>query len=307
VISSLACSSLSRGASGGEISADERARDLAKLLYPGFKADDLGAYAATLEINFKGSYTWSYVLKTFFDGELIEYRLEYAGLKPSDDIGGVRMVSDGETSRMIGPGTDNECFLFPSDYDTELSFFNPDDILDPFLANEGLEEIGSDTIADIQADHYAAQNNSLGPWEDVQVDIWLSSSDENTLLYEMGASGSDPLFDAGEGRISINYLVKEIADQTIEPITDCVIPVPLPENVTRLVNFPGLVSFESDSSSREIVAFYQSALPREGWQEASPLEEGKDAVLMTYKRGEGLMQINIELRSGGVEVEILIQ
>lgn len=307
MIASLACSSLSSGASGGEISADEQARELAKLQYPGFKADDLGAYSATFEIRFEGTYTWSYILRTFFDGELLEYRLEYVGLKPSDEIGSVRMVSNGETSRMIGPGTDNECFLFPSDYDTELSFFNPDDMLDPFLANEALEEVGSDTIAGLQADHLSAQNDSLGKWEDVQIDIWVSSSDGDTLLYEMGATGSDPLFDAGEGRISINYLIKEIGEQDIAPITGCVIPLPIPENAERLVSFPGLVSYESDSSPEEIVAFYQSALPREGWQEANPLEEGTDAILMTYQRGEGFIQINIEERSGGVEVEILIQ
>lgn len=307
ILSSLACSSLSSGASGGEISADERARELSNLQYPGFKTDDLGAYAATFEIRFEGTYTWSYVLRTFFDGELLEYRLEYVGLKPSDDIGDVRMVSDGKTSRMIGPGTDNECFLFPSDYDAELSFFNPDDMLDPFLVNEGLEEVGSDTIADLQADHLSAHNDSLGKWEDVQIDIWVSSTEGDTLLYELGATGSDPLFDAGEGRLSINYLVKEIGDQNIAPITGCVIPLPVPENATRIVNFPGLISYESESASQEIVAFYQSALPREGWQVANPLEEGTDAILMTYQRGESFIQINIEERSDGVEVEILIQ
>jgi hypothetical protein len=306
MIASLACSSLSGGASGGELSVDERAQALAKLPYPGFKAGDLGPYAATFEIRFQGSYTWSYLLRTFFDGEHIEYRLEYVGLKPADDIGAVRMVSDGETSRMIGPGTDNECFLFPSDYDTELSFFNPDDMLDPFLANEGLEVVGTDEIEEFQAEHYSAYNESLDKWEDVQVDIWLNPSNQNTLLYEMGAAGSDPLFDAGEGHISINYLVKEIADQTIEPITDCTIPVPLPENATRVASFPGRVSFESSSSMQEIVAFYQTALPREGWQESNPPEESDGAFLMSYKRGEGLMQINIEIRSRGVEVEILI-
>ena len=307
VLFSSACSSRSGNASGGEISADERATDLANLPYRGFSTRGLEAYAATYEIRFEGSYTWTYVLKTRSDGKVTEYRLEYIGVDPSNYSGAVRMVTDGVTSRMIGPGTDNECFLFPSDFDTKLSFFNPDDMLDPFLANEGLQEVGIDSIAGLQANHYSAQNDLLGKWEDVQVDIWVFQSGNATMLYEMKASGPDPLFDAGDGIISTNYLVKEIADQNIEPITGCTIPVPLPENASKVVKFPGLVSFDSPSTAQEMVAFYQSALPLDGWQEANPLELGEDAVLMSYRRGEEVIQINIEVQGSGVNVEILIQ
>ena len=307
ILLSFACSFFSGDASGGEISTNERAAALANLPYRGFSADGLGAYTATYEIRFEGSYTWTYILKTRFDGNVTEYSMEYIGVDPSNYSGAVRMVTNGATSRMIGPGTDNECFLFPSDYDTKLSFFNPDDMLGAYLANEGLQEVGTDTIAGLQADHYSAHNDSLGNWQDVQIDIWIIQSGSATMLYEMDASGPDPLFDAGDGKISTNYLVKEISGQNIEPITGCAIPVPLPENATRVVNFPGLVSFDSPSIAQEIVAFYQSALPREGWQEANPLEMGEDAVLMSYQRGEEVMQINIEVQGSGVNVEILLQ
>jgi len=81
----------------------------------------------------------------------------------------------------------------------------------------------------------------------------------------------------------------------------------LPENATKVVKFPGLVSFDSASTAQEMTAFYQSALPLDGWQEADPLELGEDAVLMSYRRGEEVMQINIEVQGSGVNVEILIQ
>ncbi|MEK6256415.1 MAG: hypothetical protein N2C13_03735 [Chloroflexota bacterium] len=307
LISVSACSSSGIKASGGDLSAADRAAQLAKLDYPGFKSDGLDPYAATFEIRFDGSYSWSYVLRVRFDGQHTEYRMEYLGLDSAEDPGAVRMVSDGTTSRMLGASTDNLCFLFPSGFDTDLPFFNPDDILDPFFANEGLEQVGSDELAGMTAEHYSAQNNKLGKWDDVQVDIWIDEDNRATLLYEMGANGGDPFFKAGEGHISINYLVKEFATQIIEPITPCPIPVPLPDDASEIASFPGLVSFDSNLSSEEIITFYQSRLPLESWLQVGTVEYSDNAALMGFKRGEENMQINIEIKSSGVNVEILIQ
>jgi hypothetical protein len=304
---SLACATLSGVVAGSSSEEKTPTPELSSLLYPGFSTDGLEAYAATYEIRFVGSYTWTYLMKVRSDGRLTEYRLHYDGVAPSDNPGDVRMVSDGTTSRMIGPGTDNECFLFPSDFETDLSFFTPDDLVDPYLANDGLEKVGEDVIEGFVGDHLSTAHENLGKWSNVHIDIWLNQPDRTTLLYEFGAQGDDPLFDAGDGRVSANFLIKEIGDQVIDQITGCELPLPVPESATNITSYPGLLAFDTEDKAQKIVAFYQSELPTFGWQEANPIEVGDDAIVMSYQRGDEQLEINIEIGSEGVNVEILLQ
>jgi len=304
---SIACAAVSGITGSGSNDTKTPTPELESLTYPGFSTDGLGPFSATYEIRFEGSYTWTYLLRIRADGTLSEYRLSYEGVDPSDNPGDVRMVTDGLTSRMIGPGTDNECFLFPGDFESDLSFFTPDDLIDPYLANEGLEKVGEDEFEGMVGDHLSGQHESLGEWNNVHIDIWLSQPERQTMLYEFSAEGEDPLFDAGIGRVSGNFLIKELGEQIIDPINGCDLPVPAPDSATHIVSYPGLVAFNSEDTPQRIVAFYQSALPAYGWQEASPIEIGEDAVVMSYQRGEEQLEINIEIVSDGVKVEILLQ
>lgn len=304
---SIACEAASGFTSSRTEKNSTPTPELETFPYPGFSTATLGAYESTFEMRFEGSYTWIYLLRVRSDGALTEYRLHYEGVAPSDNPGDVRMVTDGATSRMIGPGTDNECFLFPADFDTELSFFTPDDMIDPYLVNEGIEKVGEDIIAGLNSDHMSSQHEVLGEWNNAHVDIWLSQPERITLLYEFNVEGEDPLFDAGFGRLSGNFLIKEVGEQVIDPITGCELALPVPESAARIVSYPGLIAFDSEDKAQKIVAFYQAELPAYGWQEAAPIEIGDDAVIMSYQRGEERIEINIEIVSGGVKVEILLQ
>ncbi|MBW8010340.1 MAG: hypothetical protein FVQ83_03740 [Chloroflexi bacterium] len=275
-------------------------------IYTGLNSGELEAYMATYDLNFTGSYDWAYDLITRSDGELIEYSLHIEGVDPSQNLGDLRLVTDGETSRMSGPGTDNECFLFPSDFELISAFQNPDDLLSPQIVNEILTLFGEGTIGGFESVHYTAEQSRVGIWQEVQIDIWLNHTETAALRYLFTATGVDPLFDAGEGQISASFRVTEISAQDIEPIPGCEIGLPIPESASRLVRFPGLVSFESAATAEEVIAFYQEALVVEGWQEVTEPQIGEDAILLTYSKGDELLDINIEISSSGVSVDLIM-
>jgi hypothetical protein len=118
-------------------------------------------------------------------------------------------------------------------------------------------------------------------------------------------TGSDPLFGAGEGVLSGQFLVNDVGPQTIEPITGCEIDLPLPPDATRLVSLPGLIAFESTTTPTETINFYQAALAEAEWESLADPQIGTDAILLSYRRGEQMLEINIEASDEGLHVELL--
>lgn len=178
--------------------------------YSGINLEALPNFSATYSIDFEGDYTWRYTLVTRFDGELTEYFLHIEGVDPVRNPGDIRLVTDGETSWMTGPGADNECFMFPDEMDVGPAFLSPDDILAPQQVTTLLSPKGEEEIESIQTTHYVARADALGGLSNLRIDLWLSSA-RTALMYNLQASGGDPLFDAGEGHLNANFMVIEIA------------------------------------------------------------------------------------------------
>ena len=303
----LACSSSTPETPPSQSGSQTRSQSQTEVppIYTGLNSGELTAYMATYDLNFTGSYDWAYDLITRSDGEVFEYSLHIEGVDLTMNPGDLRMVTDGETTSMSGPGIDNECYLFPSDFELVSAFQNPDDLLSPQVVNEILTFFGEGTIGGFESVHYFAEQPSVGVWQEVQIDIWLNHTETAALRYLFTAAGLDPLFDAGEGQISASFRVTEIGAQDIEPIPGCEIGFPIPESARRLVRFPDLISFESDATAEEVIAFYQEALEFEDWQEVTEPQMGVDAILLTYARGDELLDINIEIGSSGVSVDLI--
>jgi hypothetical protein len=114
------------------------------------------------------------------------------------------------------------------------------------------------------------------------------------------------LFDAGTGTISARFTVIDVGPQTIAPIVGCEIDLPLPPSATQVIIMPDLIAFESTAQSDEIVSFYQAALLEAGWESTAEPQTGADAILLSYRRGDENVDINIETRETGVHVELLL-
>ena len=205
-----------------------------------------------------------------------------------------------------GPGTDEECVQFPSDLYLGPVFLTPDDLINPQGLQEPLVSLSAETIAGVETTHYTVRQASLDDWHDLKVDLWLDAATGAALRYDLRAPGPDPLFGAGEGVLSGQFLVNEVGPQVIEPITGCEIGLPLPPDATRLVRLPGLIAFESVATPAEITAFYQAALAEAGWEPLAEPQVGADAVLSSYRRGEQTLEINVETSDAGVHVELLL-
>ncbi len=302
IAASLACSTLLPGSGPAEVVPVNTGP------YQGMNLEGLAAFAATYEIRFEGAYSWAYLLVTRSDGQLLEYGLHLEGVGPPYNLGDVRTVSDGRTTWMKGPGTEDQCYQFPSDVgDQGNSYLTPDDLLHPAFLSNALVLVGEEPLLGMQATHYSIAGGQLAGWRDVIADVWLANDNQATLRYQIQASGPDPLFDAGDGRLTAEFKVTEVAAQEIQLIAGCNAQVPLPPSARRIVIFPGLVAFQSDKSAEKIIAFFQDALPQDGWSEVEPPQAGEEAILLTYQRGAESLIINIEYRAEGVEVQLIFE
>ncbi len=267
-------------------------------------------YHATFEMRFEGTYTWVYHLESRVgsgaDGGATAYDLHIEGVEASQNPGDVRVVLEGDVVKMRGPATDDACVQFPSDLDLGQSFLTPDDLIPIQEVEAALHPVGTETIAERETTHYTLRQPNLAGWQNVEIDVWKDTASGATLRYDLHVQGMDPLFDAGEGTLSGQFVVNDIGPQTIEPITGCEIDLPLPPDATRLVRMPGLVAFESAATPDEIVAFYRTALAEAGWEPLAEPEHGVDAVLLSYRRDGETLDVNIENRETGVYVELLL-
>jgi hypothetical protein len=275
------------------------------LAYTGIGLDGLSAYQATFEMRFEGDYSWVYHLETRTDGSVVAYDLHLKGVSASRNPGDVRVVVEGDIVRMRGPGTDDECLQFPSDLDLGLSFLTPDDVIGPEEIQSSQSLLKAEAVAGIEAAHYTLRQANLGGWRDLAVDLWLDDGTGAVLRYDLRADGPDPLFDAGEGALSGQFLV-EVGPQTIEPVAGCEIDLPLPPDAARLVRLPDLIAFESAATSAETVAFYQAALAEAGWEPLAEPETGDDVILLSYQRDGQTLEINIGPGDEGVYVGLLL-
>ena len=276
--------------------------------YSGLQLERLGvAYQTTFDLRFEGDFVWRYQLESRTDQSVAEHNLHLEGVDAAVNPGDVRVVVADGTVRMRGPGTDDECIQFPGDVELGLAFLTPDDIIDPHLFAQSMIPASQDTIAGAEAIRYALRLASLNEWQNVALEVWLDRSTGAVLRYDLHASGPDPLFEAGQGTVSGQFLVREIGRQVITPIEGCDIELPLPADVAQLAKLPGgLVVFESLASVPELTRFYQDGLAEQGWEASSGPQMTGEVVLLTYRRGGETLDIRIEPRERGVQVQMLL-
>jgi hypothetical protein len=275
-------------------------------VYAGLGLENLEAYHARFEVRFEGDFEWLYLVETRTDGRALEHSLHLEGVGAARNPGDVRLVVEGGNARMRGPGTDDECLQFPASLDLGLQFLTPNDLIRPAELGRLPEAAGSEAIAGVKTTRYSLSRTDLDGWCDLEVGLWLDEGSGAVLRYDLRAAGSDPLFDAGDGVISGQFVVEDVGPQTIEPVAGCEIDLPLPPDATDLIKLPGgLIVFESTVDAVEISAFYQAEMTEAGWDPLEESQVGVDAFVLTYGRNGDTVQINIETRDGGAHVELL--
>jgi hypothetical protein len=268
--------------------------------------DILSSYSSTFTIQFEGSTRWTYQLKTRKSPMLREFTLHIEGIDKKKNPGDVRLVSDGKTSWMVGPGTDQECVQFPNDAGMDLHLIYPETLLPPPELADLLKYAGEEVVAGVSSRHFAGNAPSAGGWRDVSVDVWQEKNSHWLLKFNLKASGDDQIFGAGNGKLSATYEAAGLGSDPIQPVLGCEIGVPLPDSAVKVVRFPGLASFETTDSIDDIRNFFQTRLTQENWVENEPPAQSNDATVLSYRRDFESVEIHIApLPESGSKVKLI--
>jgi hypothetical protein len=276
-------------------------------VFTGIDLSSLSDYQTIYTIEFQGDYTWRYSLITYHREGLTEKNLYIDGVGAKQNPGDIRLVTDGQTNWMTGPAVDDECYLFPNDFDIGYSFLTPDDIfppsdISPLLAFQSEGENGG-----LTSKVYSANVSKHDGWRNLKIEIWLVESGDYPNFYTIEAEGDDPLFDAGEGRFSSTFTVGADPSYQIAPVGGCEYPFPLPDNATKIVRFPGLISFEINRTPMNMANDYQNYLTGHGWTEDQPLVGTDKEMQMSYTRGGEVVVLSFKAKDDGTMVEIILQ
>jgi len=257
------------------------------------------------EMRFDGPAPWLYMLKVHSSPPLRETSLHIEGIDPTLNPGDVRLVSDGTTSWMIGPGTDNQCFQFPSGQGMDPTFLYPADLLPLGELNGKLPFSGTQDVAGKNLKRYSAENLTISNWDISNINAWQNPSSGVLVGLSLQAAGEDPFFATGQGTLKAQFALSEPPGEPIQPVTGCEISLPLPDSASMFVRLPGLASFESTASVAEMTVFYQNWLAQAGWTETTPVEQVDGAVEMSYTNGSEEVTIQIEQVGDKTKVKLV--
>jgi hypothetical protein len=272
----------------------------------GLSRDALNNYTSTFEIQFDGAQKWTYQLKTRKTPSLSEVNLHMDGIEKSANPGDVRLVTDGTTSWMTGPGTDQECVQYPNRQGLDPTLADPEQLVS-FSELSGLVSyVGEEALAGTTSAHYAGSNLTTAKWKNAKIEIWQDKTSQALMKFTLQASGTDPFFGTGTGKITAHYQVDGLDAGQIEAVKGCEINVPLPETAKNFVRLPGMASFESQAGINELLNFYQAQMPSANWAENQPPAQAEGATVLSYTRNTEEVEIHIEAApAGGSQVKLL--
>jgi len=272
---------------------------------PILSRDAAGSYSAEFHLQFNGVKPWSYLLKTRKSPTLREINLHIEGLQSAQNPGDIRMVTDNATIWMIGEGTDQQCVQFPNGQGMDPTFIYPESLVSLTELGGALKPESEEQLAGVTVLHFRATGASSGPWRDATIDIWQEKGSGMLRKFSMTATGEDPFFATGSGKLTALYNAGPLGSEAINPVAGCEISVPLPEAISKFVLLPGMASFESKSSVDELVKFFQTTLPGQNWVEKEPPAQAKGNTVLSYQRGAEGVEIQVELNpAGGSSVKL---
>lgn len=285
------------------ISACGSARDVNQ---PVLLRDAGGSYSSVFNIQFTGEKNWIYQLTSHESPALHEINLHIEGLPAAQNPGDVRLVSDNVTTWMIGEGTDQQCVQYPNGKGMDPTFIYPESLISLTALDGALKLVGEEQLNDIPVLHFRATGVTSGPWKEATIDFWQEKASGMLRRFAMTATGEDPFFATGSGKLDASYSAGPLTVKGIVPVPGCEVSVPLPESISMFVRLPGMASFESKTSIEDLVKFFQTQLPGQNWVEKEPPFQDKGDSVLSYQRDAEAVEIHIEANpAGGSAVKLL--
>ena len=275
----LACKT--SGEDPGKVSESASGGEQVTIVQEGFQADfgagpadlgtldmslaALGSFAASFELKFEGSTNWLYQVDTRYDGKRTEYALHIEGVDSAQNPGDIRLVNVNGINRMRGAGTEDFCLQFPDEMETGLLFLTPVDFIDlQAFSTEWIQQ-GTQTVADLPTTLYQAQREDYRGWDNVKVEYAVEEESQAILAFYFEASGPDPLFGYGDGKITGLFTVSQIGYQEIKQVGGCKTDVPLPDDAANIIFLPGVTSYQTSLGPAKLSKFFEDQLLTKGW------------------------------------------
>lgn len=248
--------------------------------------DSLSTYKATMTVSFDGTkdgqpHQWSSTYEALYTKEplarLVTIKQTGDTSEEEPELPAVMAQKDGAAYEI---GVDSSCTatLFDSQ-DPLMGLLDPARLLTGVF---GAEEAGQETVNGIAAAHYAfderalvqnGRNKSTG-------EMWVASEGGFIVRYHVTTEGNTDYFGGGlEGMLTRDYQLTDINQPlTIELPADCppgLVDAPLLSDAFNVVNMPGLLAYDTETSVLEARVFYEQEFSRLGWQApAYQLPEG---------------------------------
>lgn len=239
----------------------------------------------------------------------------YTSQKDQEPETYMEIISIGSETYM--KSSDNEeWFAMSSSEPSTSSFGEIGWFTDPksVMGSEG-KYIGKEIIAGLPSKHYRYTGKSVvgsilgtgGVIETAQADVWVSEEYNIVVKYESRWKGTDE--DGKQSDWSFSSEVTEVNQPiTIEPPEGVAKPglpddVPMMDGATEVNAFAGIVSFKVSASLAEVMDYYKTALPDNGWEEGEGM--GVEGMAAYTKDGRSLT-LMVSEEDGSTSVTIMI-
>jgi hypothetical protein len=271
---------------------------------------DLSSYRATLILSFDGTRDgkanhWSitYVLLTEKDPASRQLTIAKTGnladlsavfMAETDGVTYERLGNNACTAAVIEQGNTLEQWLEPAGFLTGI---------------HGAEAAGNDPINGMPMDHYTFDERALGQ-VDIAVstgEIWVSPEAGYIVKYKLMTAGNADYFGNGiDGTLTWNYELTDINQSVaIQLPGDCpagMVNAPVLPDASNIQNVPGLLTYNTTSSSADVTAFYQERIADMGWMLLGDPAINDTLTLLEFTLGKQMMTVIITAGEGDTKV-----
>jgi hypothetical protein len=271
----------------------------------------LKSYKSTFVVKFVGKdgqgqpVNESWEMREEFIQEPRAQRIAFTSIGLSEEqaaqSGAFEMITIGDTSYMVMQDNDGKrsCISMSSDEATqpEQGLFSPATL----GGVSGAKYVKTDTVNGIKAKHYAWEEGGLVGlgFTSAKGDVWVAVDGDYVVKYTAEATGKDMLFGstAEEGTITVEYNLTEVNGSfQIEPPADCEAPatdIPIMADAKDKSTFGEMVSYTSASAFADVVEFYKTEMPNNGWQSSGEPTEMEGLAMLEFAKDNRKAQVMI--------------
>lgn len=235
----------------------------------------------------------------------------------SDMQSGVfEMISIGDTGYMIthDQGETPSCIATSSDTASQLQpgLFTPE-----MLGGiSGAKFVNRETVNGIPAKHYAWKDSDglvgLG-FTSVKGEAWVAADGNYVVRYLTEATGKGSLpfgMNAQEGVVNIEYNLTEVNGSfSITPPDGCqtaATDIPIMADATDKSSFGEMMTYSSASAFADIVQFYKTEMPNNGWQPGGEPTEMEGMAMLEFTKDNRKAQVMINFDPDQQTVNVMI-